>query len=196
MVTALDALEIPLGRRDREAQLDLTAGDVPGDLEADGLEHAEHPAIVGEHDGDEALDAERTGTRRELLQEAGADPTALVLVGDRERNLRGLPVTEPHEVGDRDDLLVDRADERRGLLPVGGDQRLDQPKVDLWQAVEAAVQALLREPPEELEQGLGVLRQRRSQAQGRAVAEDHVEGLCEDGAHRTDCAARAPSARS
>ena len=41
-----------------------------------------------------------------LLEQARADPAALVLVGDRERGLGGDRVAEPHVAGDGDDVLA------------------------------------------------------------------------------------------
>jgi hypothetical protein len=51
------------------------------------------------------------------------------------------------------------------------------------QPVVTAAQALLREAAEELEQRVGVVRERGPQSQGRPVAEDDVEGLGDDGVH-------------
>src|SRR6185437_15343631 len=53
-------------------------------------------------------------------------------------------------------------------------------------AVEAEIAALLRETREELEQRVGILRDRRSQPERRAVAKDdvrRVERTCLGGAH-------------
>ena len=109
MIAALDALAVALGGRDREGQLDLSPSDVASDREADGLEDAEHLPVVRKHLRDEALDAQRAGERRELLEQSRADAPALVVVGDGERDLRRLRVAQPREVRDGDDPVVDRS---------------------------------------------------------------------------------------
>ncbi len=58
MVALLDVLAVGLGRRDRELHLDLAALELPRQLEAGGLEDAEHVPVVGEHFGQEALDSD------------------------------------------------------------------------------------------------------------------------------------------
>jgi hypothetical protein len=52
-------------------------------------------------------------------------------------------------------------------------------------AVEAQVQAPLREPCEERDEGIGIRRARRPEPERRAVAQDDVERGCFGRAHRT-----------
>ena len=52
-----DAVAVALGRRDREADLDLAAVELARDVEAGVAEDDEHLAVLGQHLGDELLDA-------------------------------------------------------------------------------------------------------------------------------------------
>ena len=183
MVAALDAFQVALGRCDRERELDLAAGNLARDREADRLEDAEHLTVVRQNDRDEPLDPEPAGECRELLEQARADAAPLVLVRHREGDLRGRRIAQAHEVRDGDDLVVDRADERTGLLPVDARQRLDETLVDRREAVEAPVQAPLRETAEKLEQRLVVGRPRRPEPKRGAVTQDDVERLRDERAH-------------
>ena len=69
---------------------------------------------------------------RELLEQARADPAALLLVGDGERDLGGRGVAQARVARERDDRARavrprERADERAALGPVGVEERLDEP---------------------------------------------------------------------
>ena len=162
VVARLDVLAVALRRRDRELHLQLAALELAGQLEACRLEDAEHRPVLRQHVGDEALDPDLGRALRELLEQPGADAAALVLVGDGERRLGELAVAQADVVGDGDDplaLLVDqRAQEHPALLPVRLDERLDEPRAELREAVEAQIEAPLRQRAEEGQQGVGVAR--------------------------------------
>ena len=174
MVALVHARGEPLGGRDREPHLDGAALELAHDLEADVLEDLEHRAVVREHLGEERLDPERARARGELLQEPGAEPLALELVGDHERDLRRGRVTQPREARQGDDPVPEHAHERASLGPVGLDEGLHHPRVDAHRPVEAQVAAPLGEPREERDEGLHVVATGRPQPQGGAVAEDDV----------------------
>ena len=132
VVALLDALAVALRRRDRELHLDLAALELARQLEAGGLEDAEHAPVVRQHLGDEALDPDLRRALGELLEQPRADAAALVLVGDRERRLGEARVAQPHVVRDRDDALAavlgERPEQRAALVPVRLEQRLDEPR--------------------------------------------------------------------
>ncbi len=60
--------------------------------EAAGPEDLEHAHVLGQNLGDERGDAQFIGAAGELLEEQRRDPTALVVVGDHERDLRRVGV--------------------------------------------------------------------------------------------------------
>jgi hypothetical protein len=182
------ALLEALGLRDRELDLDDTAGEVALQLEAGALEDAEHRPVPGEHLGDEPLDPDRRRALGELLQEARADAAALLVVRDGERRLGERGIAQADVVADRDDPLPlpvrERADERAAVDPVRLEQRLHEQRPHARQAVEAAAQALRRETLVELEQRVAVPAQRRPQAQRPTVPEDDVDAVRRDRTHR------------
>ena len=144
-----DAFPIPLGRDDRELHLDLAALQLARELEARGLEDAEHVAVVREDARHEALDAHLRGPSRELLEQPGADAATLMLVGNGERSLRGRRVAESHVVRDgHDEFAVavgERSHQRASLLPVRLENRLDDAFVHLPRAVKPEIEASLGE---------------------------------------------------
>ena len=83
-----------------------------------------------QHLGDEALDPDRRCAGGEPLQQPRADPSPLLVVGDRERRLRQRRVAQAHVVADRDDplavLVRERAEKGAALGPVRLEQRLDE----------------------------------------------------------------------
>ena len=191
VIAGLDARAIALRGRDRELNLQLAALQLARQLEARRFEDAEHRPVVGKHIGDEALDPDRGRARRELLEQSRADAPSLVLVGDGERGLGERGVAETDVVGDRDDafsLVVDvGAEQHPAFLPVRLEQRLDEPRAQLREAVEAQVEAPLRQRTEEGQQGVGVVACRRTKPQRATVAEDDVGVLCRDHHGRLDC---------
>ena len=79
-----------VGRLDRELEADhavLEAADQPVAGVAEGLDH---PVVVGEHLGDEPLDAALAAGLGEVLEQELADPAALLGVLDQERDLGDL----------------------------------------------------------------------------------------------------------
>ncbi len=118
------------------------------------------------------------GTRRQLLEQAGADPAALVVVRDGERRLGDHRVAQAHVVGDRDDALgavdLERAEQGAALVPVGLEQRLDEARAEVGEAVEAEVETPLRQRPKEVEQRVGVVLARRAQPERAPVPEYHI----------------------
>ena len=178
MVALVDPLAVALCRGDRELHLELAAFELARELETGRLEDAQHVAVVRQHLRDEALDSLLGGTGGELLEQPRADPAALVVVGDRERRFRDGRVAEAHVVGDRDDALgavdLERPEQRAALVPVGLERRLDEPWAEVREAVEAEVEAALRERPEEVEQRVRVVPAGRAQPERAPVAEDDV----------------------
>ena len=148
--------------------------------------------------GDEALDPDLGRARRELLEQPGADAAALMLVGDGEGRLGELGVAQADVVRDGDDslaVLVDeRAQEHATLLPVRLDERLDEPRAQLREAVVAQVEAPLRQRAEEGQQGVGIVAAGRAKPQRAAVAEDDVGVLRRD--HHATLDRASPSRRS
>ena len=177
MVALLDPRAKALGGRDREAQLDLSALERPHDLEARIREDAERRAVLRHHLGDEARDPGDRGPLRELLQEAGADPAALLLVGDREGDLRHSRLAQARIAREGDDAVFERADEGAALDPVRVEERLDEPCVGPAHAVEAEVQASLGKVREERDEAVGVVAEWRPQPKRAAVPQDDVDRL-------------------
>ena len=181
VVALVDALPVALGGREREAHLVDAALEGAGGAEADVLEDPEHGGVLGQHLGDEGVDAVLGGPGGELLEQAGADAVALIVVGDRERRLGGVPVAQPDVVAERHDPLLVRlahdADERALLLPVGLDEGAREALAGGGEAVEAEEAAVDGEAGEELDDGRGVVADGRAQAHGASVPEDHVHGV-------------------
>ena len=144
------------------------------DAEAGVLEHPEHRVVVADHLGDEALDANRSRAPGELLEHARPDPAPLLVVGDGERDLGDIGVTEARVACESDDPVLERPDERAPLDPVGIDERLDEGRANGGRAVESQVEAPLRERVEEADERIDVGRVRRAEPQRSAVAQDHV----------------------
>src|SRR5919204_769767 len=180
VVALVDARLVPLRRCDRKADLELAAVELPGDLEARGLEDAEHRAVLRQDLGDEALDTLFRCERGEALEQARSDPMPLELVGHGERGLSGCWVAQAVVLADGDDPLVavgprDRADEDATVGPVGVQEVRHELVIDGPETVEAQVCAVLGESPEEGRNGRGVACRRRPQPQGRSIAKDHVD---------------------
>ena len=181
VVSLRDTLLEPLHVVDREGHLHLSPGELSRQLEAEGLEDAEHLPVVRDDLGDEPLDPVVGRSQRQLLDEARPDPALLVRVGDRERALRSGGVAEPHVARERDDLLGavldERAQQRTTLAPVGLDDLLDELRPETWEAVEPQVEALLRERPEEPEDRIDVVPLGRTEPERAPVTEDHVDDV-------------------
>jgi len=181
VVARLDALAEPLGRSDREPQLDLAAAELVRELEARVREDAERRAVVGQHICDEALDARLASAQRELLEKPRPDPAPLLVVRDGEANLRRLRVAQPHPARERDDPLAtfvagERPEQRAALDPVGLEVVLDEWTADGAHPVEPEVTAALGEVLEERDERVRVGSGRRPQPERPAVPEDDVDG--------------------
>ena len=189
-------LAIRVGGSDRESDLDLAAFAGARDREARVAEHAEHRGVVVQHLRDELLDPGLRGPGRELLEQARPDAAPLELVADREGDLGGARVAQPHPVRNGHDAAVQRPEQRASLLPVRREHGLDELRPERGKSVEAEVAAVLGQAGEELEQRVGILRDGRSQPERRPVAEDDVgraDRARRRGAHAaaacsTDCA--------
>ena len=161
MVALGEALLEPLGTPDRERDLDLPTRELAGQLEAERLEDAEHPPVVGQHESDEPLDAVMGRPLGELLDEARAHAAALERIRHRERRLGRGGIAEPRVVRKRDDplrpVLDERTEQRAALDPVRLEHLLDDLGPERRKPVEAHVEALLGEGSEEVEDRVGVL---------------------------------------
>ncbi len=109
-----------------------------GDLVAGLPEDRQHLLVGGQHVRAEAAHAVLAGRGREVLQQHGADPPALVRVGDVERDL-GVGTVQPAVTGavealvatDADDLVPDRDHEPDPVDVVDGDEALHVGSADL-----------------------------------------------------------------
>ena len=146
--------------------------------------------VVVEYLGDELLDPGLGGPGGQPLEQAHADPAPLEFVVHGERDLGGARVAQPDQFArPRSGRRATRAARRAPASRL--EQRLDEPRSERGEAVEAEVAAAIGEAGEELEQRVGILRGGRSQPERRAVAEDDVGRL--DGRHAH---AAAPARRS
>src|SRR5581483_11616970 len=174
----VDGLAVRARRRDLEPHLDRPAVEPARDAEARVLEDAEHGAVVRHHLGDERLDAEAGRDAGELFEQPRAGAVALELVRDREGDLGRGRIAKPRVARERDRALLvtlaERAEQRAALLPVGGEERVDERLRERREAVEAQVDAPLGQTAEEREQEPGVVRAGSSQAERAAVAKDDV----------------------
>jgi hypothetical protein len=109
-----------------------------------------------------------------LLEQSRRDPASLQVVRDRKGHFGRARIAQPHVVRDRDDALALEADQRATLDPVRVEHRLDDSRVDRGMTVEAPVEALVGQAAEELQESRRILRMRRPQAHGRAVAEHDI----------------------
>ena len=124
MVALLDAPAEPLGRRDREAHLDLTAAERARLLEARVAENSEHRRVLGQHFGDEPLDSGLAGPPCQLLEQPGGRAPPLEIVCDGERDLRRRRIAQACVLGERDDTLLTRCvheqpDQCAAVGPIG-----------------------------------------------------------------------------
>ena len=190
VVPLVDVSAVALRRCDRELHLDRALLELAGELEAGGLEDAQHLAVVGHHFRDEPLDADLRGAGGEALEEPGADALALEVVRHREGRLGECGVAQPRVVRDRDDplavVLSERADEGASLLPVGVERRLDERPVQRRQPVEARVAARRRRGPRRTRGRLPVGCDRRPEPERAPVAEDDVDGRRSGSGHARD----------
>ena len=174
VVALVDVLDVARGRLDRKGDLERAVLQGARDAEAGVLENPEHRAVVADHLGDEPLDANRCSAPRELLEHARPHAAPLLVVGDGERDLGDLGVTETRVACESDDPVLERPDERAPLDPIGIDERLDEGRADGGDAVKSQIEAPLRERVEEADERVDVGGMRRAEPQRSAVAQDHV----------------------
>ena len=181
MIAPVDVRAVARARLDRETNLDGASGDRPRDVEAGVLEDPQHRAVLVEHLGHEALDAGRGCGQRELLEQTGADAPALHRVLDGEGGLRRPRVAEAYPARDGHDTfpagLGEGADQRLAFHAVRLEEGRNEGRPDAGKPVKAEIQALLRQPGEEVEYRVGLHGLRRMEPQRRPVAEDDVPRL-------------------
>ena len=145
-----------------------------GEPVADVTEGLDHPVVVGEHLGDEALDAPLAAGLGEVLEQQLRDATPLVLVLDEERDLR---LAGPdHVVAAHGDHLPGQQHDERDPVDV----------VDLGEALhvavgqrrhraeEAVVLRLVGHPGVELDQQPGVGGRDRPDVRRTPVTQEDV----------------------
>ncbi len=88
--------------RDAEHDLDHTVLQRAAALEAGVVEDAEHRAVLRQHLGNELGEPGRGGVRRQPLEQPSADPTAMQIIGDGERDLRAARIMKLNIGGERD----------------------------------------------------------------------------------------------
>ena len=138
------------------------------------LEHGEHPLVLGQHVGDEPLDAALTGCGGQVLEQDRAETTPLVLVADREGDL-GLQRRGALVDGDADDLAADGRHHRDPVDVVDVDRALDVGLAQHEVRHEVAeVERPVGQPTEEGAERLGVVGADRAQVSGRPVEQDDV----------------------
>ena len=152
VISLVDTGAQRLRRADREPQLELTSVELLGQRETRVCEHADGPAVVGHHVGDEPLDPHPPRADCELLEQPGPDAAPLLVVRHREGHLGRLAPVETGEAGERDDLPFQRPDERADVASVL-EEPADQIAVDAADAVEPQVAATVGEAREELDEG-------------------------------------------
>jgi hypothetical protein len=128
--------------------------------------------------------------QRPRAARAGASRSrALKLVRDGKRDLG----VRAHRAGERssrgNDAVAHDTDQRAALGPIRCQHRLDRLGADRRMAVKTPIEALVGETAEEGEQLVGIVSTRRSEAHGRAVAQDDVGvlGHSENGVHSQEC---------
>ena len=174
MISLVDTGAQRLRRADREPQLELTSLELLGQREPRVGEHADGPAVVGHHIGDEPLDPHPPRADSELLEQPGPDTAPLLVVRHREGHLGRLAPVETGEAGKRDDLPFQRPDERADVVPVL-EEPADQISVDAADAVEPQVAATVGEAREELDEGATISRAGGTQTKGSAVPKHDVD---------------------
>ena len=163
-----------VGRVDPEDQLHHAVLEGALHLVAGVLEGVDHRLVVGQHLGDELLDAALATGLGQVLEEQLPDAAALVLVLDEERHL-GVARTDGVVAAHRDHLAGDEQDQRDPVAVV-----------DLGEAVEVAlgelghrreepvVLRLVGDPAVEVDQQVAVLGLHRPDVRRAAVAQQDV----------------------
>ncbi len=148
VVAFLDTRRQYAGCGDGEAELDLAALPHVPELEPGVSEHCQGRRVRCHHLGDEPFDAGVARPAGELLEQACADPAALLGVIDRERHLGRFASADTCVASNRHHAHLpiavgQPAGERAALRPVRIEQRLDQFGLDPAEPVEAQVPGLV-----------------------------------------------------
>ena len=137
------------------------------------LEHPQHRPIVGHHLRIEAVDPAVRRDLRELLEHPHPDPTALIIISHRKRDLGDAGLAQPDIAGDSHHPAVVPADQRQAINASGLRFRA-RDSVGASKTVEAEVAALRREAVVERLDVVEVHGRRRLQPQRRPIAQQHV----------------------
>ena len=99
---------VAIGLRGGDPKLHLNGGTLepPHRFEASFGEDTQHGRVLGQDLGDEALDAGLAREPGEPLEHARADPAALKLIGDDERDLRPRGIAQPSIDGESHHALA------------------------------------------------------------------------------------------
>ncbi len=142
---------------DGERELDVAVGHLAGDLEPGAAEDGEHPAVLRQHVGDEALHPALAGRRLHVLEQQRAEPAPLVGVLDDDRDLGVVGARVAGVAAHAHDLVAQDRDDRGALVVVHGREALDvarRQRADHGE--EPVVDALRGQAPVERAQPLGV----------------------------------------
>ena len=156
--------------------MDGAVGERAVDLEPSAHEHVEHPPIVGKGRRDEAGDAVRARRRRQVLEQDRAESAPLLIVLDRERDLRLRRSRGAVVARDRHEIVAELGHDREPavsvdhgeVLELGGGRSRDGRE-------EPEVQRLAREPLVEPEELIVVVGTDPTQVHRPTVGEDDVE---------------------
>ena len=173
MIALADPLEHGLGRRYIEGDRQLARRTPSPHGEAGVLEHPQHRPIGGHHLSIEAVDPAVRRDLRELLEHPHPDTTALIMIGDRKRDLGDARLAQPVIAGDRHHASVVPADQRQAIN-AGGLRVRARDGVGAAEAVEAKIAALRREVVVERLDVVEVDRRRGLQPQRRPIAKQNV----------------------
>jgi hypothetical protein len=143
----------------------------------------EHAVVLAEHVGLELRDAVRAGDAKQVLEQDGTDPAALVLVGDGEGDLRTARILRcPRVASDADDVLgavlAKRRDDCGAVVEVEVRElvqlRVAQPPL---RAEEAEVDGARAQAMEVLDEAIAVLGPDRPDVDRASVAKDLLRGV-------------------
>ncbi len=144
--------------------------------EARVLEHVKHSPVVGQRIGAEARDAFGGRVGSEVRQEHRRQPTSLVFVGDRKRDLGRVAPGETVVAADADQVVVQERDERHAVVVVDAREVSDlairqrRPVTE-----ESEVHALLGLTREECSMRLGVVRPDGPDVHGTSVRRHRID---------------------
>ena len=163
-----------VGRLDRELERHHAVLDVAHQAVAGVAEGLDHPFVVGQHLGDEPLDAALPAGLREVLEQELADAAALLGVLDEERDL-GLAGRVALVAAERDDPLLEGDHEGHPVHVVDVGEAHHVALGELGhRGEEPEVLRLVRDPAVELDQEVAVLVPDRPDVRREAVTEQDV----------------------